>query len=234
VYYLEGVNDPDAAEAAAMLETENGHLAQWDGRARRSGSQTGKSEEGDSAARSLSYESYRALLEGVQFARATRRVRQILHDFLEASPVTGLWPVEWSAAGIVEARSPDSGAVREYLQVVSDGSSPAEHVVLRALDIGELATDRKASSRRMAEVGADWAASGVFDNRLQHIKRQFRPVRDRTPGVKMSRYVITPYTFRQQFIANCRQTYKPVEIAALIGHNDVATMVDLTAQRGAT
>lgn len=234
VYYLEGLNDPDAAEAAALLRAENGHVAQWDAKARRAGSQTGKREEGDNTARSISYGSYRALLEGVKFAQATRDVRQTLHDFVEASLVTGLWPVEWSAAAVVKTRAPDSEAVQEYLQVVSGGSSPHERVVIRALDISDLAPDRKRSIRRMAEIGAEWAASGVFTDRLKNVKRQFRLVRDRAPGVEMSRYVITPYTFRHQFIANCRQTYKPVEIAALIGHNDVATMADLTAHRGAT
>jgi hypothetical protein len=133
-------------------------------------------------------------------------------------------PVEWSATEVVREPSGENGRERIYLRVLSaKTTNNRSHAIIRTLDITIVGAHRRTAIERFSRVGAAWVRKDVSHDRMDHLKRKFRKVCKNTPEFQIDAYQMTPYNLRHQFIANAKAQYTLIELAALVGHNDVET-----------
>jgi integrase len=139
----------------------------------------------------------------------------IAADFLAATWLCGLRPVEWAGASFEAVGDLWRLQVRN-----AKSTNRRSHGEFRTLWFDSINFQQIMAVRRTISAFGKAAACGAIGAHQEQIERAFRTANDALwPRRKKS---ITPYTLRHQFAARVKLVYRSEEIAALMGHaNDV-------------
>lgn len=150
------------------------------------------------------------LLAALALSRSTRA--RSLADWLRAALATGLRPCEWAVARL-------DGTV--LLVETAKATNGRGNGGLRSLDLSRLPGEDLRAIRRMAERGAEWRETGLYETEQEAHAALLRSVVRRHYGADGSH--VTLYSMRHQALANAKRQMAREEVAALAGHSSTRT-----------
>lgn len=168
--------------------------------------------------KTIPYEDLKSLLEEIN--RRKMKKKLLLQAFIACSLMTGLRPVEWNDARIVDLDGTPALKVRNAKSTQGRSHGEFRHILLKQ-GYGEqdIATIKWLTEQARGP-REQWMKE------LERLRDVMRRLNEKLFPRRRTRYTL--YTFRHQFIANLKKIrgYSPREIAALVGHG-----TDETANR---